>query len=335
MSSSPYIASDLSSLLLRYLEKQQLNAPEIRRELALFQNKTSARISYERWCGYIGQLLELTGNPCVGVEMGELMQLSYCGVLGHLALNCGTLFEALARFARYQELLFEGSGKPIIVGDKYRFCWTREREESFETQQSDEILIVGLLRLAKQLTGKNSLLPYKVGFMHPRPDYATKYKASLGNNVEFDQPTLFVELTIDFLSTPICDSNPTLIKLLDQQAEAMLKALPDKGEFDAKLREALILCMQNGTPSLNVLSQALCLSNRTLHRRLEERGLNFSLLLQKTRQELAIQYLREKRLSVIEISYLLGYSEQSAFARAFKQWTGKTPGRFQSRLSFT
>lgn len=328
MPSTPYIANDLSGLLLKCIEHYSIHAPDIKQELVRFQKNTNSRLGYERWCSYIYQLGELSNNPCIGIDIGELLEPSYCGVLGHLALSCGTLAEAFARFARYQQLLYEGAGEISIVGDKYRFSWEREHEETFDTQQSDEILLVGLLRLAKHLSGKDCLKPYKVGFMHPPPHYATKYQASLGSNIEYDQPQVYVEFTVDLLSNPISDRNPTLVTLLDQQAEAMLRALPNKSEFDIALRKSIIKCLQNGTPSLGVISKSLNISSRTLHRRLEERCLNFGTLLQKIRHELAIQYLHEKQLSIIEISFLLGYSEQSAFSRAFKQWTGKTPSKF-------
>ena len=328
MPSTPYIANDLSGLLIKHIEQSSINVPDIEQELSRFQKNTNSRLGYERWCRYISQLSELTNNPCIGIDIGERMEPLFCGVLGHLALSCGTLAEALARFARYQQLLYEGAGEITIVGDKYRFSWTREHEEIFDTQQSDEVLLVGLLRLSKLLSGKDNLKPYRVGFMHPCPNYASKYEPILGSNIEYEQPQLFVELTVDLLSTPISDSNPTLTTLLDQQAEAMLRALPNKSEFDIALRKSIIKCLQNGTPSLGAISKTLNISSRTLHRRLEDRCLNFGSLLQKIRHELAIQYLREKRLSIIEISFLLGYSEQSAFSRAFKQWTGKTPGKF-------
>ena len=76
----------------------------------------------------------------------------------------------------------------------------------------------------------------------------------------------------------------------------------------------------------------MAMSSRTLHRRLEERQLIFKQLLQKTRQQLAQQYLKEGRLTLSEIALLLGYSEQSAFTRAFKVWLGETPLRFQKRM---
>jgi len=329
MSTTLYIANDLSGLLLKYIEQHSINAPDIQRALTRFQRNTNTRLGYERWCSYINQLGEMTDNPGIGIDIGELMEPAFCGVLGHLALSCGTVAEAFARFARYQQLLYEGAGEISIVGDKYRFYWSREHEEVFDTQQSDEILLVGLLRLSKHLSGNDHLKPFKVGFMHSAPNYAPMYEASLGSNIEYNQPHVFVELTVDLLSNAISDRNPTLITLLDQQAEAMLRALPDKGEFDIALRKTVIKCLQNGTPSLSTISNTLNISGRTLHRRLENRGLNFGELLQRIRSELAIQYLRERQLSIIEISFLLGYSEQSAFSRAFKQWTGKTPGKFQ------
>ena len=87
--------------------------------------------------------------------------------------------------------------------------------------------------------------------------------------------------------------------------------------------------MQDGRPVIEEVARYMKISSRTLHRRLQERDLVFKELLQKTRQQLAQQYLKEERLTLSEIALLLGYSEQSAFSRAFKQWLGITPLRFQ------
>lgn len=328
MSSSLYIASDLSELLRKYIKSNSIDANDLVRELDLFRNKPSSRLSYKRWCDYINQLIELTGDPCLGIELGTLVDLGDCGVLGHLALNCSTLAEALAHFSRYQTLLYDGAGKPEMVGNIIRFGWKSESEEAFNTQQSDEVLLVGLSTLMNQLIGRDDLKPHKVGFMHSKPSYASAYEHRLGSNIEYDQPLLFVELPLELLFQPISNCDPSLRQLLDQQANALLRALPELGQFETALKTALIKCMQEGTLSLDVLSSALNISDRTLHRKLENYGLNFSLLLQKTRKELAIEYLREHKLSIVEISLLLGYSEQSAFTRAFKKWTGKSPRKF-------
>lgn len=328
MSSTPYIANDLSGLLLKYIDQQAVHAPTISDALHRLQQQPHAHLGYGQWCGYIAQLGEITDNPCIGIAIGRLIEPRFCGVLGHLALSCGTLAEAFARFARYQTLLYDGAGDIAIVDGKYQVSWGREHDEPFDTRHSDEILLVGLIQLARLLSGHDTLTPHRVGFMHAAPPYGQEYFPWLGDAIEYDQPQVFVEFTVAFLNLGICDRNPTLVALLDQQADALLRALPHKSEFDTALRRAVITGLHNGTPSLKAVSSLLHISSRTLHRRLEARGLTFGVLLQRIRQELAVQYLRDSPLSLVEISLLLGYSEQSAFSRAFKQWTGIPPGKF-------
>ena len=331
MTAMPYIASDLSGLLIKHINQHALDAPAIKQRLAGHKANNSSRLGYEQWCAYISQLSKLSDNPSIGIDIGEQMELSFCGVLGHLALSCGTVAEAFARFARYQRLLYEGAGDVTVTGNAYRITWGRAPEVAFETYQSDEILVIGLLLLSKLLSGKENLTPLAVGFMHPEPSYASKYTRILGSTITYNQPQLYVELSVDFLNQRINSQNPELNALFAQQANVLLTALPRQDAFDNNLRHAVIQCIHKGTPSLEHVSNTLNISTRTLHRRLEKRSLNFGGLLQKIRQELAMQYLNERQLSIIEISLLLGYSEQSAFARAFKQWTGKTPRNFQQR----
>ena len=91
-------------------------------------------------------------------------------------------------------------------------------------------------------------------------------------------------------------------------------------EFISGMQQVLVEAIAQGCATLKYVADKLNVSTRTLHRRLEERGLNYQKILQKTRQQLAKHYLADASLSLNEVSFLLGYSEQSAFNRAFKVW---------------
>ena len=134
------------------------------------------------------------------------------------------------------------------------------------------------------------------------------------------------------LGLKIKQADPALRALLDQQADALLNVLPNGDHFEQQLYKYVLRAMQDGKPTIEEVARYMKLSARTLHRRLEERQLVFKSILKKTREQLAKQYLKEGHLTLSEIALLLGYSEQSAFSRAFKQWSDETPLKFQKRL---
>jgi AraC-like DNA-binding protein len=150
--------------------------------------------------------------------------------------------------------------------------------------------------------------------------------------VSFGNAMTSVRFSADFLRLPIRNSDPGLKALLEQQAEAQLKALPETDQFEETLNQALIRALHDGVPTLEQVALRLSMSNRTLQRRLGERGLNYQALLDRTRSELARRYLADRNLSLSEIALLLAFSEQSAFNRAFKRWYGESPRRFRRSL---
>jgi len=95
------------------------------------------------------------------------------------------------------------------------------------------------------------------------------------------------------------------------------------------LQDIIVESLSHTCPTLNSVAKQLNMSSRALHRRMESRGMNFKQFLQQTREKLAKLYLKDPSLSLNEIAFLLGYSEHSAFTRAFKQWFGVTPKEFR------
>ena len=328
------VAGDLANLLLSYLDDNPLvnNADEIAvlRE-RLSQYNANSRMPFTDWWHALEVIAKLYQKPHIGLEVGTNIQPSHCGVLGYLSLSCEYLAEALQRFERFQRLLYDGNEAfTHAEGNLVTFSWPFDY--GYSTRESDETLISSMASYVRMLVGDDALNPAKIGFVHSAPDDIAPYVKILGCDIEFGCKNTYVSFPVSMLALKVEKADPALRALLDQQARALLDVLPNGDHFEQQLYQFVLRAMQDGKPTIEEVAGYMKISSRTLHRRLEERQLVFKDLLQKTRQQLARQYLKEGRLTLSEIALLLGYSEQSAFTRAFKAWFGETPLRFQKSL---
>jgi AraC-like DNA-binding protein len=335
------VAGDLANLLLSYLDANPLNENMLKEdgtEIEALRHQLShysanSRMPFTDWWHALSVIARLYEKPYIGLEVGAYIQPSHCGVLGYLSLSCEYLAEALQRFERFQRLLYEGNEAfTHVEGDLVTFSWPFDY--GYSTRESDEVLISSLASYVRMLVGDDALHPTKIGFVHAKPENIAPYFQILGCDVEFDCKNTYISFPVSMLTLKVEKADPALRALLDQQAHALLDVLPNGDQFEQQFYKYVLRAMQDGKPSMEEVASYLKISTRTLHRRLEERGLVFKELLQKTRQQLAQQYLKEGRLTLSEIALLLGYSEQSAFSRAFKQWLGVTPLRFQKSPDF-
>jgi AraC-like DNA-binding protein len=125
-------------------------------------------------------------------------------------------------------------------------------------------------------------------------------------------------------------SEPGLCAILDEHALKLLEELPPLGSLGDRVRDLLARQLSGGDTSAETTALSLKMSVRTLHRRLSAEGTSHKKLLEELRRKLAASYLRDGGLAISEITYLLGFSEPSAFHRAFRRWTGKTPMQFRA-----
>ena len=182
------------------------------------------------------------------------------------------------------------------------------------------------------VTGRHEVRPTAVGFTHPEPANLSAYRRLLCEDVRFSQSELSFSFPAEYLNLPLSTADPDLHRLLQSQANALLNVLPQADSFYVAFQDALIKGMQTGKPNAAYIAEQLHVSERTLHRRLQEQqGKTFGSVLRETRLRLAKEYLGNRQLSLTEIAILLGYSEQSAFSRAFKQWQGETPRIYRER----
>lgn len=284
-------------------------------------------VPMSHWQALLDKAQQADDRPALGLRVAAGIGPRHFGVVGYAALACGNLAEALARLERYHASVYDVNPVSVqVLADRVVLAWGTERGKPGALV--DETAIASLVQLARDMTGR--FLPVaRVAFVNPPPDDPTPYTDYFGGEVLFAQPATEVHLQHEQLQLPLRRSDPALLALLDAQAEQLLAqvaALP--AEVEA-WRRRLVPLIREARPTLAALADTLHMSARTLQRRLSDQGLSFQQLLDDTRRHLAEGHLAEARLDLAEIALLLGYSEQSAFQRAFKQWTGSTPAQWR------
>ena len=275
---------------------------------------------------------ELTQDSNLGIRVAEGIQPGALGALGYALRTSETLGMSFQRLCRYHRLLHDAADVKLAVHPDRAVLSHYLFIPGGPVRPISEYVLAGWLLFSRQSTGVH-WTPLEVRFPHPQPDDTSELRRLFGCTMKFGHDRSELIFSRDLLEKPLLKADPNLQAILEAQVVAMVAKLP-KGEAatDAVRRYvAGELC--NGEPKLEHIAPRLHMSPRTLHRRLEQEGTNFRQVLTEVRRELATRHLMERQLPVGEIAFLLGFSEPSAFHRAFKRWTGLAPLAYrESRL---
>jgi AraC-like DNA-binding protein len=196
--------------------------------------------------------------------------------------------------------------------------------------------LLTLVSFCRWSTGRD-LRPQRVYFSHAAPPSATAisdYESAFQSTVCFNRTINGLGFNAADLALPMLSSNPDFSEMHDRFAVQRLEQLAF-AQTNCRAREIIIRRLPEGEPRREDIAVALCMSDRTLYRRLQLEGMTFQQLLDDTRRELAQQYLRQKNLPLAQASYLLGFADQSNFFRACKRWFDVSPGRYRSQFVAT
>lgn len=321
---SYYVAGELVGLVESYLDAEQVAAKSIRRRLLPYLS--GGRMPILAWWQLLEDLDSQLQQPALGVHIGQQIQPYHFGVLGYLLVHTNAVAEALNGFRRYQNLLHNFGGVDVrALGANVEVVWDYGDKRS--TRLSDEIVISGAVQFIRNVTGQATVSPVSVHLNYPKPEHAERYDQLLGCPVFFGSDRMSIEIPLDVLSLPLNDRDPHLRTLLARQVEAIGEHDQTTDRYLQIVQETIMEALSQGSANELLVAEQLSVSRRTLHRRLAERGTNYKQLLNQTRLQLADMYMADSKLSLAQVAFLLGYSEQSAFTRAYVKWTGRTPSQ--------
>jgi AraC-like DNA-binding protein len=273
--------------------------------------------------------VELTGDDCLGLHVGEIVRPGKYGILGYAMMSCETLREALLRQKRYQDLVGKAGRSEFIPGEaQAELRWYSDMAR--RSRQVGEEHVASWVAFARWMLGPDRN-PDAVLFEHPEPRLTREHQRIFRCELRFGQPYTAIVFPSALLSSPIRDKDPAVKRLMDSYAENLLAERSRASASDPiqDIRDSIARSLVSGVPAIETIAEQMRVHTRTLQRRLGDLGLNYKQLLDDVRCTLALQYLKDPKLGLLDIAFLLGFAEQSSFQRAFKRWTGQSPGHYR------
>lgn len=275
---------------------------------------------WEEWCAR-------SGDRLAALRLGARVRVGHLDSAGMLLVTCETLGEALEELAAYAPLIGDGASfslhrLPDRDGDRVHV--RLEQRFAMRAVERTEAAMATLVHLARWATG-DRLRPLEVRFAHAPLAPVDDYREVLGAPVSFSSAVTALVLPADQLALPMVQANQGLRDHLRELADRTLAGLGEQG-LAVQVQQVV---REHPDWHRERVAEHLALSGRHLNRRLVEEGLTFKAVRERTLEELAVRWLRSGE-SAARVAARLGYSDETAFARAFRRWRGTTPGRFRA-----
>jgi AraC-like DNA-binding protein len=273
-------------------------------------------------------LASQTPDPEFGVRAGGALRLRMTGLVGYVARFSGTLRDALRRVQRYGRIFTEAvefrlqEGRPEVALANAHPALGPGRALA-ETYR-----LAAVLSASRELTGVD-IDPTEVTFTHSEPPSTTAHRQYFRCPLRFDAHLATVVFRTSDLDLSVVGADETLAGYLSRYAEQVLASLLRGETMRHRVRAAVWSLLGDGPPSLKHVAAALDMPARTLQRRLSAEGTSLHREIDEIRKTMATAVLRDHSMAIVDVAFLLGYSEPSTFFRSFKRWTGSTPRQFR------
>jgi AraC-like DNA-binding protein len=292
-------------------------------DLATLDDRPDGRIPLRATARVWRAAVAETGDPCLGLEVARHVSPTTFSALGFAVLSSRTLREAFERCARYFRFIADAATMALEDhGDTVRFAVQITATPPPADEAIDAFFAVAV-RLGRVLTDRG-FAPIELHLRRPSPPDSSPFARCFRAPVTFSAP--FDAMTLDkrVCDAPLAGSNPAVARVSDSVIDDTLARM-HQADLTTRVRALLAQRLPNGEPPQAEIARAFGSSTRVLQRRLSAEGMTYAQIVDDTRRELALAYVREGRYSLTEVAYLLGFGSPGTFTRAFRRWTGRAP----------
>lgn len=323
--------------LLKFVTERGLNVATITDQCSIevqdLDADFDALISYKEYCQLITLCQETLNEPALGLHFGQRLTFNGHGMVGLGALACNTVQEALELALAFKKMVspvthvqlhYESPLASILCSPTF----DNNKLYPFFV----ETLFATLISSLKQFTHQKNMR-YRFEFAYPEPAHASQYEPFFNGEIIFDAPHTRILAPQEILATRLPTANPLIVHTTKRFVASQGSHLQNAYGIIESIKQA-IKKASNPAPSLPEIARLLHTSSSTLKRKLKEAQSSYTTILSQTQLERACQMLEANQTRVDDISILLGYSEASAFRRAFKCWSGLTPSEYRQRFAY-
>jgi AraC-like DNA-binding protein len=274
--------------------------------------------------------LQRSQDPFLGLHAATAVPFGAYRVIDFLAASSPTVGASIVRVAHYFPLINSAIELRISEsGEETRVAFVNPRDPAGAPRPYVEYALAVTVLHCRHATGVAFPLA-RVELAFPSPGSTAEYEAVFGCPAKMGSESNMFVLTHAAWQLPNQVASPDLLRTLEEHADRLLQTLRAE-EVESAVARCLMEELRGGDPSLERIAKRLGMSPRTLQRRLRDEQSSFADVLDRTRKHFASCYLQERGLQLTEIAYLLGFSEQSAFTRAFQRWYGVSPTQYRSK----
>ena len=286
----------------------------------------NAHIDTEKLTRIFLYAIERSGDPNLALHIGEAVPYQSLGLLGYLLVNTDTVGEMLAKFHHYQRLISKRLNFNFTdEGERYKLAVTISQNPHLPVPRFHaEVHLCAIVNILRQIAG-SPLMPQRALFAFEAPEDRSEHERIFGPHLSFGADENAVYFDKSALDTPIATSNASMLHYFEVQAKRILEEM-DAASWYARVKHVILKEIGEKEITIEGVAETLGLSVRTLQNRLKDEDKSFRGALNSVRKQLARHYIQNTKMDLTAIAVFLGYSEPSAFFRAYKQWTGETPG---------
>jgi AraC-like DNA-binding protein len=323
----------MGQVFVRLVELYGIDARALVREAGIdpaLLRDPNARIASSASDVAFAKAATLIPEAAFGLRAARCWHPSNLGALGYAWLASSTLRTGLQHLERYSRIVGEKARiKVTDTRDGLRFVYDHRRRDPLLRAIGTDFVMSLVLDMCRMNYGA-SLRPVEVRLSRARPVNTEPYRHFYGCPIHFgaDEDSFLISHRV--ANEPLPTANRQLAGTLDGILVAQLAAL-DKNNLPARCKSSVLEQLTSGEASEGDMARQLHMSRRTLQRRLAESNITYQKLVDDTRRDLALLYMEDPDKSITDVTFLLGFSGQSAFTRAFKRWTGVSPTHFREQ----
>ena len=317
-------------VMIKIARSYDLDPDSLMEELGIdpaLVNDSNARLRLDWVDALNNEVAERIPDPNFGLKSAQFWHPTQMGALGYAWMTSDTLRAALKRLVRFSKFINEALSIELKESSErvsLVFHWSDKTDvAAFRTDGAMAIL----LAMVRTNAGEE-FHPQSVTFNHPEPEDTGPFYSLFQCPITFGAQFNSFTISTAEADKPRSCSNVQLALLHDQLLIEYVAKL-DKDNIVEQTKAAIIAELATGNISDRIVAQSLYLTERTFQRRLHENDTTFKTLLSEVRMDLADSYIRDNKLSLSEISFMLGFSEMSSFSHAFKRWTGQSPSNYR------